>query len=44
MKPKDADRNELYKYLKKEGLDINKSEPEVLIEAMNKHENWCFNL
>ena len=34
--------NELYKYLKKkEGLDINKSEPEVLIEAMNKHENWC---
>ena len=33
---------DLYKFLKKkEGLDINKSEPEVLIEAMNKHENWC---
>jgi len=32
----------LNKYLKeKEGLDIKKSEPEVLIEAMNRHEDWC---
>ena len=32
----------LFNYLKeKEKLEINKSEPEVLIEVMNRHENWC---
>jgi len=33
---------QLFKYLKdKEKIEINKSEPEVLIEVMNRHENWC---
>lgn len=32
----------LFRYLKeKEGREINKSEPEVLIEAINRHEDWC---
>ena len=33
---------ELYKYLKKkEGIEVHKSEPEVLIEAMDRHKDWC---
>ena len=35
-------KEELSKYLKKkEGLDINKSEPEVLIDSMERHKDWC---
>ena len=32
----------LFKYLKKkENLEINKSEPEFLIEVINRHKDWC---
>ena len=35
-------KEELSKYLKKkEGLNINKSEPEVLIDSMARHKDWC---
>ena len=34
--------NKLFKYEKeKNGREINKSEPEVLIEAIDRHKNWC---
>ena len=35
-------QKELDKYLKrKENLKLNKSEPEVLIDVMNRHKDWC---